>query len=42
MGLFEVVAGCTKLYDMILTVMHWNLYETEVTVEAVFQAKTTV
>ena len=27
------------LYDMILKVMHWNLYETDVIVEAVFQAK---
>ena len=32
------IAGCPRAQ---LKVMHWNLYETEVIVELVFQVKTT-
>ena len=35
-----VLMNCS--YDMMLKVMHWNLYEANVVVEAVFQAKTIV
>ena len=39
-SLQAVLMNC--LYDIILTIMHSNLYETGVIVEAVFQVKTTV
>ena len=35
-----VLLNCS--YDMILKVMHWSLYVTDVVVEAFFQAKTAV
>ena len=38
------LSGCFMncSYDMILKVTHWNPYETDVIVEAVFQVKTIV